>query len=80
VLTDEELDALAAEVATAEYDIELLEARRRGRPTMGSGAATVVPVRLDPELRAALHDRAAAEDESVSNVIRAALRRYLESA
>ena len=37
VLTDEELDALAAEVEKADYDVEALKERRRRRPTMGSG-------------------------------------------
>lgn len=51
-ITDEEVDALAAE-AEAGYDVDDLIARRpkRGRPTLGSAPANVESVRLDPELR-----------------------------
>ena len=45
---------------------------------MGSGPAGPFPVRLDPELRAALDERAANDDTTASDVIREALRRYLE--
>ena len=55
VLTDAEVEALAEEVER-EYDVEALKARRRGRPSMGSATAEVVPVRLDPELKAAVED------------------------
>ncbi|MFP5333026.1 MAG: CopG family transcriptional regulator [Acidimicrobiia bacterium] len=58
ILTDEEIAALAAEVAETDYDVEAIETRRRGRPAMGSGPADVVPVRIDPELRAAIEARA----------------------
>ncbi|HNI35798.1 MAG TPA: CopG family transcriptional regulator, partial [Microthrixaceae bacterium] len=51
---------------------------RSGRPAMGSGPAAPFPVRLDPELRAALDERAANDDTTASDVIREALRRYLE--
>ena len=43
-LTDADLDALADDVETTEYDVEELKTRRRGRPAMGSGPADVVPV------------------------------------
>ena len=36
ILTDADVDAIAAEVETAEYDVDALETRRRGRPAMGS--------------------------------------------
>ncbi len=45
---------------------------------MGSDPAGPFPVRLDPELRAALDERAANDDTTASDVIREALRRYLE--
>ena len=41
-LTDEEIEALSTEVAETDYDVEALERRRRGRPSMGSGPADVV--------------------------------------
>ena len=80
VLTDEELDALAAEVEKADYDVEALKGRRRGRPAMGSAPADVVTVRLAREMRAAVEARAAAEGTTTSGIIREALRRFLEVA
>jgi len=47
---------------------------------MGSGPAEVVPVRIDPELRAAIEARARSEDTTTSEVIREAIRRFLEVA
>ena len=79
-LTDSDLDAIADEVEHKDYDVEELKTRRRGRPAMGSGPAQVVPVRLEPELKRAVDDRAEAEDLSASEVIRRALRKYLDVA
>jgi hypothetical protein len=47
---------------------------------MGSGPAEFVPIRLDPELRAALAARAAAEHTSASEIVRKALRAWLRDA
>jgi hypothetical protein len=80
ILTDAEIDAIADDVGTAEYDIDVLKKRRRGRPAMGSGPAEVVPVRIDPELKAAVEARAEADHTTTSDVIREALRRFLEVA
>ena len=80
VLTDDDLDAIADEVEHASYDVEELMPRRRGRPMMGSQPAEVVPVRIDPELRAAVDARALAEHTTTSEIIREALRRYLHVA
>ena len=80
ILTDAEIDAIADDVETAEYDIDVLKTRRRGRPAMGSGPAEVVPVRIDPELKAAVEARAEADHTTTSDVIREALRRFLEVA
>ena len=44
---------------------------------MGSAAASVESVRLDPELSTALHERAEQEGRTKSELIRDALRRYL---
>lgn len=79
-LTDQDVDAIAREVEEADYDIEALKTRRRGRPPMGSGPADVVPVRIDPELRAAIEARAEADHTTMSEVIREALRRFLDVA
>jgi predicted HicB family RNase H-like nuclease len=73
-ITDELVRGLAAK-AEAGYDVD---ERRRGRPPMGSAAARVESVRLDPELQRALAERAERDHETTSAIIREALRRYLE--
>ena len=74
-LTEEVLQRMADE---AEAGLDPAKLRRRpGRPAMGSGPAETVPVRLDPELRRAVDDRAEADQTTTSEVIREALRRYL---
>jgi hypothetical protein len=80
-ITDTEVAALAAE-AQAGYDVDRLIARRgkRGRPALGSAAATVESVRLDPELRGELLERARSEGTTTSEIIREALRRFLHAA
>lgn len=80
VLTGDDLDAIADEVENAEYDVEELKTRRRGRPRLGSAPAEVVPVRLDPALKRAVDARAEAEQLTTSEIIRKALRRYLDVA
>lgn len=75
-LTDEVLDRMAKE---AEDGLDITKLRRRpGRPAMGSGPADSLPVRLDPELRQALDERAAADHTTASDIVREALRRYLK--
>ena len=54
-------------------------AGRGGRPPLGSAAASVESVRLDPELKRALLIRAAEEHVSVSEVIRRAIGEYLRA-
>lgn len=80
-ITDAEVEALAAE-AEAGYDVDELLARRpkRGRPALGSSPASVESVRLDPELRRELLERARADGTTPSEVIREALRRFLHAA
>jgi uncharacterized protein (DUF4415 family) len=80
-ITDAEVEALAAE-AEAGYDVEELLARRpkRGRPALGSSPASVESVRLDPELRRELIERARADGTTTSEIIREALRRFLHAA
>ena len=81
LITDAEVEALAAE-AEAGYDVDELLARRpkRGRPALGSSPASVESVRLDPELRRELLERARADGTTTSEVIREALRRFLHAA
>lgn len=75
-LTDETLDRMAEE---AEAGLDVTKLRRRpGRPAMGSGPAETLPVRLDPELRRAVDERAESEHTTASGVVREALRRYLK--
>ncbi len=75
-----ELVAELAEKAEVGYDVEEILRRRGGRPPIGSAAASVESVRLDPELRKALARRAERDQETTSSVIRKALRRYLDVA
>ena len=75
-LTEELIEELAKEAAEG-FDVDEMLGRRKGRPPIGSGPAVVESVRLDPELRRALAERAEQEDETTSMVIRKALRSYL---
>jgi CRISPR-associated endonuclease/helicase Cas3 len=79
-ITDAEVAALAAE-AEAGYDVDELIARRgkRGRPALGSAPASVESVRLDPELRERLAERAQTTGTTPSEVIRQALREFLRA-
>lgn len=77
-VTDELIEDLSNE-AEAGYGAESLR-RRGGRKPIGSAAAQVVPVRLDPELKEALQRRADREHTSSSEVIRRALRAWLDVA
>ena len=47
---------------------------------MGSVPADVVPVRVDPELKAAIEARAEADHTTTSELIREAIRRFLDVA
>jgi len=76
---NDELAASLADEAEAGYDPDTLR-RKGGRPPIGSAAARVIPVRLDPELEAALRERVAVDHSNTSEVIRDALRAWLRSA
>jgi hypothetical protein len=75
-ITDE-LIAELADQAEVGYDVDEILRRRGGRPPMGSSAASVESVRLDPELSEALRKQAEKEGRTNSDVIREALRKYL---
>lgn len=77
-ISDVDVEEMADE-AERGYDVEELLRRRRGRPLIGSSAASVESVRLDPELKRDLLLRAAKEGRSVSDLIRAAVRQYLQA-
>ncbi len=75
-LTDGVLQQMAEE---AEAGLDVTKLRRRpGRPSMGSGPAETLPVRLEPELRRAVDDRAAKDHTTASDIVREALREYLK--
>jgi hypothetical protein len=76
-ITDELVEKLAKK-AEAGYDVDETVRRRPGRPAIGSAPAGVESVRLEPELRDALVERAERDEETTSSVIRKALRRYLK--
>lgn len=78
-ITDDLINKLADD-AEAGYDVEKILRRRGGRPPIGSAAASVESVRLDPELRQALTSRAERDHETASSLIRKALRQYLKVA
>jgi predicted HicB family RNase H-like nuclease len=77
---DEMVEQLANE-AEAGYDLDEISRRRAagGRPAMGSGPASVESVRLDPELKKELLLRASRDGVSISEVIRQALRTYVQA-
>ena len=77
-ITDTLIEELATK-AEAGFDVEEILRRRGGRPLIGSAAASVESVRLDPELSRALRERAEHDGRTNSDVIRDALRRYLEA-
>ncbi len=79
ILTDADIERMAEE-AERGYDVEELRPRRRGRPMLGSAPSEVVPVRLDPGLRQAVEARAEAEHTTTSEIIRVALRQFLDVA
>ena len=78
-VSDDDIERMADE-AERGYDVDGIVVRRGGRQRMGSAPAEVVPVRIDPELRAAIEARVLADDSTTSEVIRAALRKFLDVA
>ena len=76
-ITDELIEEYVAE-AERGYDLDKLEIVH-GRPLTGSAPAKSFPVRLDPELRAALDERANHDGRPASEIVREALRKYLEA-
>jgi len=77
-ITDELLEGWVAK-AEEGFDVDEIIRRRGGRPPMGSSAASVESVRLDPELSEALRQQAKDEGRTNSDLIRDALRRYLQA-
>ncbi len=77
-ITEATIEALAEE-AERGCAVDQILRRRTGRPTMGDAPASVESVRLDPDLKRDLILRASAEGISVSEVIRRALRDYVNA-
>jgi predicted transcriptional regulator len=75
-VSDEQIAEWADE-AEAGYDVDDL--KKRGRPRLGSAIAQVATLRLDPELDAALNERAERDHTTRSSVMRDALRAWLEA-
>ena len=79
-VSGEQIQAWADE-AEAGYDLQQLPRPIPGRPPVGRGPGTVVTVRLDEELLAALLKRAA--DEGITNrseAVRAAVKQWAHAA
>lgn len=74
-VTDALIERLAGQ---AERGLDHAKSHPRGRPPMGAAAARVTQVRLPPDLFEALARRAARDRIAQSEVIRKALRMYLE--
>lgn len=76
-ISEEQIQEGANE-AEGGYDIETL--RKRGRPTIGDGPSTVIPVRMDAALLKALNELADERDLSRSEAIREAVRSWTGTA
>lgn len=75
-VSDEQIQAWADE-AEAGYDLAKLPKPRPGRPPVGDGPGTVIPVRFDAATIAALNARAEAEGiQNRPDTIRAAVRSW----
>ncbi len=78
VLTDQEINALAAE-AEAGYDLSKARWMSVGRPALGHqrGESPRIGFRATRDLYKAAHRRAKAEGKTVSSLAREAMERYL---
>jgi len=74
-VTDEMIEGWADE-AEAGYDVAALRKRGRGRPTIGEGPATVVPVRLPEALLKSLNACAEQRHVTRSEAIREAIEAW----
>ena len=77
-VTDEEIDRIADEVASRDFDLSKLT-RLPGRPLMGKAVAQVVPVRIEPAIVKSIDRRAKKEGTTRSEIIRQAINTYLAS-
>ena len=77
-VTDEEIDRIADDVASRDFDLSKLT-RLPGRPLMGKAVAQVVPVRIEPAIVESIDRRAKKEGTTRSDIIRQAINNYLAS-
>jgi hypothetical protein len=75
----EELIQAWADEAEAGYAPNQLHAPRRGRPLMGTAPAAQLSVRLEKELMDLVSRNAAERHVSKSDVVREAVRQYLQA-
>ncbi len=76
-LTRQATDPMAAEVEDP-GSVDL--GRHSGASVVGFAPAEAPPIRLSPELRRALEQRAVADNTTPSDIVHEALRRYLDIA
>lgn len=77
-VTEDMIQAWADE-AEAGYTPEQLHPPRRGRPTMGAAPAAQLSVRLEKDLMDLVSQSAAERHVSKSDVVREAVRQYLQA-
>jgi len=78
-LTDAVVRSSANEADQGVEPARMRPRRGRGRPSIGAQAATLFPVRLEPELRETLTRAANGRTQSTSELARRVLRHYLRS-
>jgi predicted HicB family RNase H-like nuclease len=75
-IAQSDIERMANEAERGYGDAQLRRTGR-GRPSLGDGPARAVQVRLDPQLHAALEQRAKADHKTFSEIVREALHEYL---
>ena len=76
LITDEDVDALAAE-AEAGYDLSQARWERVGRPSLDEGISPRLSFRASRKLYEAIRTRAAQEGRTISDLAREAVERYV---
>ncbi|WP_237232913.1 ribbon-helix-helix domain-containing protein [Rothia nasisuis] len=75
-VTEEQIQAWADE-AEKGYSVDRF--KKRGRPSLGGAPASVIPVRMEEELLAALLHKAKVEHLNRSEAIRAAVQAWVDA-
>ena len=75
-IAQSDIERMADEAERGYGDAQLRRAGR-GRPSLGDAPAKAVQARLDPQLHAALEQRAKADHKTSSEIVREALHEYL---